>query len=60
MWTHRDEEWYQKRVEECEAADEKGQPKAQSKWKHEGPNRHKFDVPFEEYCDKFLESTLLS
>lgn len=58
MWTHRDEEWFQKRAKELVAAGPNGQPKPQSKWKREGTNRHKFDVPFEGYCANFLESSL--
>jgi len=55
IWTCRDEIWFKKRVEECVAAGASGQPNSQSFWKHQGTNRHKFDVPFEEYCAQFLE-----
>ena len=58
MWTHIDEDWFNKRECLLKEAGLKGQPKTQSKWKHEGRTRHKFDVAFEEYCFDFLESIL--
>jgi hypothetical protein len=60
MWNHRDEEWFQKHSEDCKAAQKQGQPRPQSEWKKHGTNKHKFDIPFEEYCAKFLESNLSS
>ena len=54
-----DEIWFQKHKAECKEAEIYGQPWPQSKLKHQGSNKHKFNVLFELYCANFIASFIL-
>ena len=60
MWNHRDEEWFRRRSDECiTTTGQCAQPIFQSSWKKYFPNK-KFDLPFEGYCQSFLNLLLSS
>ncbi|KAF8802987.1 hypothetical protein BYT27DRAFT_7215024 [Phlegmacium glaucopus] len=56
MWNHRDEESFQSQHLKC--IEGTSQPLPQLKWKKNGISKHKFDIPYKEYCAMFLESKL--
>lgn len=58
MWSHRDEEYFQKRKKELIEAGSGGQPRKQAAWKRFGSNHAKFDRAFEIYCTQFLDRLL--